>query len=501
MIKKLTILVLLITLLGGFTFATASSPLHPESVDQVSDSVSISPNNDYSYYENRDLVIDLSASNPNVEGDGVNANGVTTIPKIFNITYNGTEYAHVWIEYDHDAVTFTANGQPIHNESNNVTLAPGAESVPVGIRIDTTQDVSDTGVITEDDFTIHAKVAEPPEESGGSSAGTSSSAGTTSTVVSSPSATERSITASNLQAGIVEFIDLDGMIVSDSVTLESLAVERASFGDVDVSLMGSPGAPESGADVLAATGDVPLGYVAVESDHSDDEIEQATFTFTVDREALAARGGEPADLRVYRYDGTSFSTTEMEVVETTEESVRITAESSGFSVFAVALRGPAVTVTEASLSATEAETDETTTVTATVENAGGTDGETSVRLYANGDPIESKRVAVESGSTETVTFDVAFDDPGQYDLVVGNTTAGTLSVTAAEEPESTATSTTEAESTESTEPPSTAAATTTASGAAPVEEPGGFGVRELLGVFALLAMVLITLTLVRRVPR
>lgn len=58
----------------------------------------------------------------------------------------------------------------------------------------------------------------------------------------------------------------------------------------------------------------------------------------------------------------------------------------------------------------------------------GDSGAITVEVYANGTEIESERVHVEADSDKKEVIDVAFDEPGQYEITADSKSAGTLTV-------------------------------------------------------------------------
>ncbi|WP_436923053.1 CARDB domain-containing protein [Halosimplex amylolyticum] len=68
-----------------------------------------------------------------------------------------------------------------------------------------------------------------------------------------------------------------------------------------------------------------------------------------------------------------------------------------------------------------------TTVEATLENAGDAAAGHTVELTANGETVATKDVVVPADGT-TVSFEYTADSAGEYDLAVGGTSAGTLTV-------------------------------------------------------------------------
>ena len=67
-------------------------------------------------------------------------------------------------------------------------------------------------------------------------------------------------------------------------------------------------------------------------------------------------------------------------------------------------------------------------VTATIENTGDVEGIFEAALIVDGTVEQSADLTVAAHSTETVTFDKTFDDPGEYAIDVDDEFAGTLTV-------------------------------------------------------------------------
>ena len=146
---------------------------------------------------------------------------------------------------------------------------------------------------------------------------------------------------------------------------------------------------------------VPVGYFDAETDH--DAVGDATLTVAVDEAALPA-GVAPEDLEVMRYaDG------EWESTETTydEEAGVYTAETDGFSKFAIAAPG------DGPLQVTDVEVDDdgsgdgdAATVHATVENTVDRQATGTVAITVDGETLETREVTLGGGETATVAFDL-----------------------------------------------------------------------------------------------
>lgn len=513
--KRLAAGLALLAVTGALVFPSAAAPFALGQSDAITQDVSLAPadtpNGDYAYLdENDDLVVDLSATNPNLDGDaeGVNGDGITTVSNVFEIHYNGTRYAHVWITDESEDVTFTVDGDPIQSEANNVTLGPN-ESVAVGVVVDTTGEGATDGLL--DEMQVHATVADPKDVNGGTDGGDGGTAGTAGTdggtddagtgvtgngVAGSgdggtalqqfaPSPTERSLTVVNPPAEGFTTIDLDGMRLGAgaNLTLDEIRIRGSNGGVISLDLAAT--APERDDDVV---GIESLGAVEV-TESQVGAVEDATLRFSADRQYLDARGIAPADLVVFHTSDGETSTLPVRIVGDRDGRVVFEADTPGFSTFTVAALRPSIEVTEADLSTGSLGPNETATVTARLRNDGRAAGSRTVTLTVDGEAIAERTVSLAPGESTVVTFDVAPDGAGEYAVAVDGTTAGTLVVEAAGSP------------TPGEPSPDEQVTDADLGTSRPVEEPAGLGLPEAVGLAVLLSLVAVTLVLARRVTR
>ena len=514
--KRLAAALALLALTGTLVFPSAAAPFALSQSDAITQDISLAPattpNGDYAYLDGDDeLVVDLSASNPNLAGDaeGVNPDGVTALANVFRIHYNGTRYAHVWITDESDAVTFTVDGDPIDSETNNVTLGPN-RSVVVGVVVDTT---GDGGGGLVDDMEVNAKVADPEDVNGASTDGGGSVASTgdgdadaseddtdtassddgTAVQVFAPSPTERSVTVVNAPTEGQTTIGLDGMPVAGTagedgpaanLSLDSVAVAGEGGGALSLALTATaPAEPET-------VGVASLG--AVEVTETEGTVSAATLRFSVSRAYLDANDIEPSELTVVRRSDGEPSTLLVRIIDGDAERVRFAADTPGFSTFTVAALRPSIGVAEASLSSESVAANESATVTARVVNDGRAAGSRTVTLTLDGEPVAERTVDLGANESTTVTFDVSPDGTGEYAVAVGGTTAGTLTVEG-----DVRTVSTPADVGTTPESGDAAPAVTEA----PVEEPAGLGLVEVGGLALATALAASLFVLVRRVSR
>jgi hypothetical protein len=396
------------------------------------------PNGQYAYLNDDDeIAIDISASNPNLPADfeGLNVGSTGRIDGVFEITYTGDEYAHVWIGDEAENVTFVADGESIESERNNVTLAPN-QTVTVGLAFDTRGATAGTR-LGADQFSIEAKVAEP-DEVAENSVSTQQTTGGPTTTVTAPSADRREFVGSGIGRGekvrfLAEGMHLDG----ENVTLEGIDLEGVRTERVELSAAGSPTPFENGSALTAPMTARAMAYLALEYDFAPDAVDAMTVRFSADRDHLNATGVNPADVTLYRQtDAGEWAQKSVEVVDPEvarradlpEDRVHFRATTTEFSTFAVAELVPRFDVTEAAVAPEAIEPDEAATVTATLRNGGGAAGERAVTLTADGDPVANETVALAPNETATVALSASFETAGAYELAVDGTPVGTLVV-------------------------------------------------------------------------
>lgn len=73
-------------------------------------------------------------------------------------------------------------------------------------------------------------------------------------------------------------------------------------------------------------------------------------------------------------------------------------------------------------------------ITAQIGNEGERGGTFETDLSVDGVTVATESVLVEAGGTETIVFEQRFDEPGEYELAVGERVVGTLTVTATTTP-------------------------------------------------------------------
>ncbi|WP_066413901.1 DUF1102 domain-containing protein [Halorubrum aethiopicum] len=530
--RRTAILAVLLVAAGSLAFATGAAVLDGEADTLADDRVAIQPadgpNGKYAYLnEDDEITVDVSPTNPNLSADfeGVNVGSTGRIDDVFRITYTADETADVWIEHAGENLTFVTDDGPIENASNAVTLGPNG-SVSVGLRFDTRGAEAGT-YLSGDEFAIHANVTDP--ETAENAAFSAESDGDSSgprILVADAGPSARELEASDVDPGDTLRFETGGMAIDRAnLTLDRLDLHGVTTRTVRMSADGTPDPlPEAG-PLETPQDPVPLGYLALEYDFDPTDVEEMAIRFSIDRDALGDT--DPENVVVFRrsddggWEPRETAVLDEETVEVSglsEDRVHFVARTTEFSTFAVAAHTDRIGVRNAAIAESALEAGDETTVTATVENAGGAAGERTLTLTADGgasdgEALGSETVSLAPGESTTVAFPVGFDEDGAYDLAVDGTSAGTLLVG---DGTGSSDGTTQAATDGGPQPDADGGSQADADGGSqpdaddgsaspaadePVEEPGGFGVLELAGLMGVLAVLLGWLAVIRRLPR
>ena len=418
-----------VLLAGAVVTATTAAPILP--ADNISEDVSLSPadgpNGKYADYRNDEIVIDLTATNPDIDGEGIVADGTTRIDNVFIIRYNGTRFADVWLTHGSDDVTFYADGQPIENESSSVRLGPN-QTTRVGLRLNASGETTD-GIIN--DVTVHATVAEPEDveeddsqvETGDASTGSTSGPAV---ALREPAPTTRTVTIVGISDGTPITLDLNTMPIcreSSAITLDEAVLTSGSAGTLDLEFEAMQ--PQRGLGPFTES----LCTVQATERQASQAVDGGTLRFSVDRDALAEWNTSAEELIALRTSDGETTELPLRIVNRTGERVHFAVETPGFSQFTIAAGRPNVDVTAAELTQTSVAPNETITVTGEILNDGRANTTEPVTVMLNDSPVATQSVTLASGESQRVSIPITPQAEGQYVVQLDNTTAGTIDVT------------------------------------------------------------------------
>jgi PGF-pre-PGF domain-containing protein len=228
---------------------------------------------------------------------------------------------------------------------------------------------------------------------------------------------------------------------ANGVTLEKVDVKlRNGNSHFKVSVRSSDTRPSS---VQSDPADVDVkGYLQIDKQFiSNADIEEASIGFRLSSDRLSEYSS-PKNVVLYRYHDGAWQELETTFVRQDGSEYVFEAVTPGFSVFAIGEKQPDISVSGASLQRSSVAVGETVEVTAEVTNDGAGVGNYTAELTVAGEVVASETVTVPGGETKTVTFSYTPSEAGSYDVTVDDASAGTLDVTAADQPDETTTTAT-----------------------------------------------------------
>ena len=99
-----------------------------------------------------------------------------------------------------------------------------------------------------------------------------------------------------------------------------------------------------------------------------------------------------------------------------------------FSEWVLTADRPDLPLTNTAVAMTTAAPGESVAVDVTVTNDGNAAGNRTVELIADGQVVATETVSLDGGETRDVSLSTTFDDPGEYDLAVDDTTVGSVTI-------------------------------------------------------------------------
>lgn len=227
--------------------------------------------------------------------------------------------------------------------------------------------------------------------------------------------------------------------VDDSASDERFSARNLSVtprDDGTVSINATSGTDELDTTPAQRAGFAPnttaLGYVSVETNLADDEIEEFTLTARVDRERLQSLGSDPGAVSLYRFNESRQQWVEQNttVVEQTEESVLLRAVADHPSEWTTAAARPEFEIAQTDVEVTAARVGESVAIDVVVENTGGTEGRYRADLLLNGEVVDSQETVIADGGQALFDFQPAFEEEGTHEVQVNDVPIDEIEVTA-----------------------------------------------------------------------
>jgi PGF-pre-PGF domain-containing protein len=215
----------------------------------------------------------------------------------------------------------------------------------------------------------------------------------------------------------------DNAVAVDDITLTA---EQSTTVSLTVTQSTSPlqGSPS----FTRPQGTDPRGYVNVQHDISNEQIQDASIEFRVRKDRLGPDEA-PEDVALYRSQGGGWNELPTSQVGETQTHLVFEAQSpNGLSDFTVGVKQARFEITNALVSVSELSPGEGTQVQVRVTNTGGADGTFQVDLLLDGETVAERTLTVAANGTRRTVFDQQFDAPGEYQVAVNNVSVGTVTV-------------------------------------------------------------------------
>ena len=243
-------------------------------------------------------------------------------------------------------------------------------------------------------------------------------------------------TVSNARAGRLVEVMAPRPLAEQEYRLERVGVVPATdldFGlDIETSAEPLETTPEG---EFEFEGTEQLGYLSVESDLENENIEETEFTYRLDTERLEELNSSPQDVALFRYDEATgeWVEHETEVIDQGNGVVLLRTRAEGLSEWTVAARTPELGITDTEIDVEVATTEEDVTIQVFVTNTGGADGSYEAQLLTNDEVVDRKDATVPANRTVIIDFLRSFDRPDEYEIQVNDVRVGQVTITEDEE--------------------------------------------------------------------
>lgn len=167
---------------------------------------------------------------------------------------------------------------------------------------------------------------------------------------------------------------------------------------------------------------------AVEMD-SIPGVDTTSMRLAVTRDAIREKGLQTDGVLVYRKANGSFTPLDTEQVGTTEESIVYEASTDGGSQFIVGVLSPEFDVRSTNLDTEDATDGQRITLTTTVANEGQVAGDYVAEMRVDGVTVDEQTVTLQPGESTTITQQHTVTRKGEYEIGLGEESAGSIVLT------------------------------------------------------------------------
>ncbi|NHN49470.1 PKD domain-containing protein [Halostella sp. JP-L12] len=220
---------------------------------------------------------------------------------------------------------------------------------------------------------------------------------------------------------------------TEALTFDGMTTTFDAAGDYDLTVESSADAPENvTAPTVEGDGFAPQAYLTVDHPNvNDEDVRNASITFTVQKDLLDRTDAEPDAVGLYRATNGSWERVEVEHLGENGSVHEFRANLTELSTFAAGVDRPSTAVTEVAIDDTDVKAGDVIEVTATVANDGRADGTVAAELTVDGTVVASENVSVAAGETATVAFEHELASAGTLTVGVNGETTD-LSVASVE---------------------------------------------------------------------
>ena len=212
--------------------------------------------------------------------------------------------------------------------------------------------------------------------------------------------------------------------------------EEETGGVVTGDLLSTESLSETGRDFAETTNRRPVGYIEVEHDFSDANLDGVTHEFRVRKSYLEQTGATAETVQLYRDEPDVYRPLPTRLTGETESFYEFEADAPGLSLFVISTESPIFESQDPSLVSTDQATG-SVVATVSVKNVGNRSGTYTAQLIGDGEPIGTTAAEIPRGESTTVrvTGTVEKDEP--ISLRLANTSIGTFERASPESPTAT----------------------------------------------------------------
>jgi PGF-pre-PGF domain-containing protein len=208
----------------------------------------------------------------------------------------------------------------------------------------------------------------------------------------------------------------------ENASIDELSVTPETNDSFSVNITASESALDNGTEFEPNQSTKPedVGHLNVGHNISNENIEEASITYSVSKERMQELQSEPDDFSLYRRHEGEWNAVDTELVTERDDEFVFKGSASGLSEWTAAAAVPRISVADARANVTAVTIQEAVDIRVLLNNTGGSDGRFDTKLIQNGSVVEQRQVAVDPQSTSLVNFRRGFDQPGTYGIEVND---------------------------------------------------------------------------------